>query len=149
MAHINLETTLLENIFAFREDIANTISDLRMYEDGIYRFYHHSFKVYYLQDATLKMLELFKKIMPEREINHSLITIIDEGTGKNFKLEHNDNWLFYTRPIVEAFFHAKHFLECLSSCVKIAIEFNESEKKTLPEILPYDYATVLYLYGMR
>jgi len=34
-----------------------------------------------------------------------------EGTGKRSDLEHNRRWLKVTRPIVEAFFHARYFLE--------------------------------------
>ena len=30
-----------------------------LYEDGIYRFYHHSFKVYQLQDCTSRAVEVF------------------------------------------------------------------------------------------
>jgi hypothetical protein len=33
-----------------------------LYEDGIYRFYHHSFKVYQLQDCTWRGVEIFKNI---------------------------------------------------------------------------------------
>ena len=33
-----------------------------MYEDGVYRFYHHSFKVYSLQDFTLRAYELFQEV---------------------------------------------------------------------------------------
>jgi hypothetical protein len=37
--------------------------------------------------------------------------IVQEGTGKTFKREDNRNWLVVTRPILEAFFHARYLLE--------------------------------------
>ena len=36
-----------------------------MYEDGVYRFYHHSFKVYSLQGTTLRAVEIFRSIAEE------------------------------------------------------------------------------------
>ncbi|HEX4947082.1 MAG TPA: hypothetical protein VFZ34_10475 [Blastocatellia bacterium] len=35
------------------------------YEDPIYRFYHHSFKVYWIQSLTQKTIEILKTIAPE------------------------------------------------------------------------------------
>ena len=37
--------------------------------------------------------------------------IVAAGTGVEFDLSHNDDWLRHTRPIVEAFLHAKYFIE--------------------------------------
>jgi hypothetical protein len=45
-----------------------------------------------------------------------LAQIIAEGTGKEFDLSMNDRWLAETRPIFEAFFHAKHMLEMVVKC---------------------------------
>jgi len=63
------------------------------YEDRVYRFYHCSFKVYWLQ------------------LNDHYRQIISEGTGKTWTADHNERWLKETRPIVEAFFHARYMLE--------------------------------------
>ena len=79
-------------------------------EDPIYRFYHHSFKTYNLQDTTEEIVMALEKIYPERPLNDQFFAIFLEGTGKIFTLEHNQRWLEETRPIVEAFFHARFFL---------------------------------------
>jgi len=52
-------------------------------EDGVYRFYHQSFKVYYLQEGTRKITELFKKILPEHELNSWFLQLVKEGTKKS------------------------------------------------------------------
>src|ERR1700724_178685 len=80
-----------------------------MYEDGVYRFYHHSLKVYQLQDFTLKAIEAFREIgkATDNELCARLRQIVDAGTGKEWESDHNRNWVLHTRPIVEAFLHAK------------------------------------------
>ena len=116
-------------------------SDHWGYEDPIYRFYHHSFKVYKLQSTTQKIVEELQGLAPHLKLNSSFLRIISEGTGKEFDTSHNENWLEHTRPIVDAFFHAHHML--LMVC-KYAEELPET-----PEILPSGWATVLYLYNIR
>ena len=49
--------------------------------------------------------------------------------------EHNEKWTHHTRPFVEAFFHAKYFLEMV---IKYGKEIEEP-----PEILPSGWAAVL------
>ena len=63
------------------------------YEDGTYRFYHQSYKVYDLQNFTTLMVELFQRIAQEigRELNPWFLEIITEGTGITFEPEHNKN----------------------------------------------------------
>ena len=51
-----------------------------------------------------------------------------EGTGKTFTLEANRVWDATTRPLVEAFFHARFFLEM---AIKYSEELNEP-----PSMLP-------------
>jgi hypothetical protein len=46
-----------------------------------------------------------------------------------------------TRPIVEAFFHARYFLE-------MAVRYGK-ELATAPCLLPSGWASLLYLYGLR
>src|SRR5438132_2668696 len=81
------------------------------YEDPIYRFYHQSFKVYALQETTQEIVANLEVLAPHLELNLDFTEIIEQGTGKVFSIEHNDNWLAITRPIVEAFFHARYMLE--------------------------------------
>ncbi|MBI2565258.1 hypothetical protein HYV79_04740 [Candidatus Woesearchaeota archaeon] len=110
------------------------------YEDPVYRFYHNSFKVYKLQDTTKRISDILQSLLPEREINSLFKQIIAEGTNKKFDLSHNNAWLLHTRPILEAFFHAKYFLE-------MAVKYASLEKP--PETLPSGYAAYLYLFNLR
>jgi hypothetical protein len=114
-----------------------------MYEDGVYRFYHHSFKVYQLQDFTLKAIEAFREIgkATDNELCAWLRQIVDAGTGKEWEPDHNRNWLLHTRPIVEAFLHAKYFLEMMIKCGR--------ELDSAPTVLPFGWAAILELYNQR
>jgi hypothetical protein len=110
-------------------------------EDKFYRFYHQSFKVYGLQTDTEAIVAALRGLMPNRELNEWFLTIVKEGTGKTFTPEHNSNWLAETRPMLEAFFHAKTMLDLV---VKYGRELD-----TIPQMLPSGWAAVLYLYGLR
>ena len=111
------------------------------YEDRIYRFYHGSFKVYYLQSSTLAIVEKLQALAPGRELNDYFLQIVREGTGKTFASEDNQNWLPVTRPILEAFFHALYFLE-------MAVKYGR-ELEHPPRLLPSGWAGFLYLYNLR
>lgn len=111
------------------------------YEDGLYRFYHQSFKVYGLQDSTLRLVEALRALSPDGTLDKWFCQIIAEGTGKTFNYEHNQRWLAETRPIVEAFLHAKYMLEMVC---KYGQELDQP-----PEVLPSGWAAVLSLYGLR
>ena len=112
------------------------------YEDLIYRFYHQSYKVYYIQSVTSNLFNDLKKLAPKGcKFNNWFEQIIQEGTGKKFNTKHNDTWLKKTRPMLEAFFHAKYFLE-------MAVKYGEELKKA-PETLPSGWAGFLYLYNLR
>jgi len=111
------------------------------YDDGIYRFYHHSFKVYSLQEMTSATVAALQSLAPERTLNESFMAIVRDGTGKTFEREHNRRWLEVTRPIVEAFFHARYFLEMAARYGK--------QLKHPPRQLPSGWAAFLYLYNLR
>lgn len=66
---------------------------------------------------------------------------MEAGTREKFEVAHNKAWLAHTRPIVEAFLHAKYFLEMV---VKYGRELDEA-----PSIMPSGWAAVLYLYQKR
>ncbi|MCA1660447.1 MAG: hypothetical protein LC642_07950 [Verrucomicrobiaceae bacterium] len=110
-------------------------------EDGFYRFYHQSFKIYGLQDDTLAIVEALRALMPERPLNKWFAQIISEGTGKRFELAHNQRWLAETRPILEAFFHARMMLE-------LAVKYGRELEKA-PMTMPSGWAALLYLFGLR
>ena len=109
--------------------------------DGIYRFYHQSFKVFTLQKLTVEVVAALHSLRPIRPLNKWFRQIVAEGTGKKFSVSHNARWLKTTRPIVEAFFHSSYFLEM---AVSSARELTEP-----PNLLPSNWAAVLYLYDLR
>jgi hypothetical protein len=111
------------------------------YEDPVYRFYHHSFKVYGLQDTTAEIVKALETLAPGRELSKTFMQIVREGTGKTFVREHNVVWLETTRPILEAFFHARFFLE-------MAVRYGEGLESP-PNMLPSGWAALLYLYDLR
>lgn len=111
------------------------------YEDPIYRFYHQSFKVYSIQSITQEIVAELHSLAPHLRLNHDFEKIIAEGTGKEFNISHNEDWLKHTRPLLEAFFHAKHMLEMLC---KYTEDLDEP-----PKILPSGWATILYLFNLR
>jgi len=112
-----------------------------VYEDGVYRFYHQSFKVYQLQNHTVAIVEKLQSLLPGRKLNEYFIQIVAEGTGKAFSPQHNQIWLETTRPIVEAFFHARYFLQ-------MAVKYGR-ELEYPPRVMPSGWAALLYLYNLR
>ena len=117
------------------------VNDHWTYEDGVYRFYHQSFKVYLLQSATEQIVEELRSLAPGRQINDWFAAIVRDGTGKKFQQSHNQSWLEVTRPIVEAFFHARFFLE-------MAVRYGRQLKRA-PAMLPSGWAAFLYLFNLR
>lgn len=123
------------------EELLARFSDHWTFEDRIYRFYHHSFKVFHLQDYTLEIVDALRSLLPGRDLNSDFLIILEEGTGKTFTLEDNGRWLEVARPIVEAFFHARYFLEM---AVRYGRELNDP-----PHVLPSGWAGFLYLFNLR
>ena len=132
----NLQTQLpeLENLLA-------QCSSHWGYEDPIYRFYHHSFKVYGLQDQTLKIVKALQALAPQTKLNAQFVSIVEAGTGKVFKNSDNRRWDSVTRPILEAFFHARFFLE-------MAVKYGR-DLQAPPNTLPSGWAALLYLFNLR
>jgi hypothetical protein len=111
------------------------------YEDAVYRLYHQSFKVYHLQGLTMEVVAKLRSLAPDLPPNECFEKIVSEGTGIKFERSHNDRWLEVTRPMVEAFFHARYFLE-------MAVKYGQ-ELESPPACMPSGWAAVLYLYGLR
>jgi len=147
LAAITLQEQLLQNIKAKLPELKKLLKKINShwcYEDHIYRFYHYSYKVYGIQDLTIKIVEALKTLDPNPEkfeMNSFFDKIYKEGTGKKFKSIHNKNWTRHTRPMVEAFLHAKYFLE-------MAIRYGKTMETTSNE-LPSGWAGLLYFYGLR
>jgi hypothetical protein len=114
-----------------------------VYEDYIYRFYHHSFKVFWIQGHTVEIVKTLKELAPKgvTEFDSYFEEIFKQGTGKQFKSKYNKAWTKHTRPILEAFFHAKYMLE-------MAIKYGK-ELETAPTYLPSGWAGLLTLYNLR
>lgn len=123
------------------EELLKRVSDHWGFEDGFYRFYHQSFKVYGLQMQTVKICEALASVSPGKGMNAWFCRILDEGTGREFVPEANQNWLAHTRPILEAFFHARAMLE-------LAVKYGR-ELVHAPAMMPSGWAALLYLYNMR
>ncbi len=123
------------------EKLLEQVSSHWGFEDGFYRFYHQSFKVFRLQTLTLQIVEALEDVNPKSGINPWFRQIINEGTGHEFKPEANASWLTSTRPILEAFFHARTMLEF---AVKYGRELDHA-----PAMMPSGWAAILYLYNMR
>jgi len=137
------EKALLANLRRDRRELERLLQESSShwgYEDPVYRFYHQSFKVYGLQHQTQAIIERLRALAPDRPLNPWLIEIVKSGTGKKFKMEDNEHWQEVTRPILEAFFHARFFLE-------MAVRY--SDLKAPPQSLPSGYAALLYLFGLR
>jgi hypothetical protein len=111
------------------------------YADGVYRFYHQSFKVFDLQRSTIEMVQLLRDLAPDRPLHPWFEQIIAEGTTKEMSPEANARWLETTRPILEAFFHAKFMLE-------MAVQ-SAHALSAPPLALPSNWAALLYLYRLR
>jgi hypothetical protein len=123
------------------EKMLERASEHWCYEDFVYRFYHYSFKVYWVQCITKEIVELLRKMSPDSKINEWFEQIFEEGTGKEWEQSHNKDWLKHTRPIVEAYLHAKYFIEM---AVKYGKELDEA-----PHCLPSGWAGLLYFYNLR
>lgn len=127
----------LSSLRALRASVEQEWGD----EDGVYRFYHQSFKVYRLQGVTTSIVAALHALAPERDLNAWFTQIIAEGTGKRFDNEHNRRWLAETRPIVEAFFHARFFLD-------MAVKYG-GDLDAPPRMMPSGWAALLYLFNLR
>ena len=123
------------------ERILDECSDHWGYEDPIYRFYHQSFKVYALGRTTTRIVSALQALAPDQQLNEWFLRIVSEGTEKVFTPEDNRHWLEVTRPIVEAFFHSRYFLE-------MAVRYGR-ELTVAPQLLPSGWAALLCLYRLR
>ena len=140
------DNQLLVNIKAKLPELERLLEEISShwgYEDPVYRFYYQSFKVYAIQKTTIRMVEALRALAPGgKSLCKEFEDIIKVGaSGKKFELEHNENWTYHTRAFVEAFLHAKFFLE-------MAVKYGK-ELKEPPDMLPSGWAALLCLYNLR
>lgn len=137
---------LLANIQARWSELAELLDDINshwVYEDLVYRFYHQSFKVYALQAETRRIVEVLQSLAPSGTALSPMFEEIYQAgaSGKQFEIEHNQQWTVHTRVFLEAFFHAKFFLE-------MAVKYGK-ELQAAPATLPSGWAALLCLYNLR
>ena len=139
LTHQKLLDSIKKNISEIKH-LLDSVSSHWSYEDPIYRYFHGSYKSYRIQDSTLSMVDLFKGIY-NVPLNERFMNIVKNGTNKRWKESDNKNWEKINRPMLEAYFHARFFLEMM---YKYGKRF-----KNAPELLPSGWAALLYLYNMR
>ena len=137
---------LLANIQSRCSELAQLLEEVSshwVYEDLVYRFYHQSFKVYALQSETKRIVAALQSLAPGASTFCPMFEEIYEAgaSGKQFEMEHNQRWTDNTRVFLEAFFHAKFFLE-------MAVKYG-MELRTAPTTLPSGWAALLCLYNLR
>lgn len=139
-----LSDRLLANIKQNKAEIEKLRDVFRqLEEDYVYRFYHQSFKVFGATAQIKQAKELFERLAPDSfPLNDWFCSIADAAIGKEFDFaKTNQIWLAETRPILEAFWHSKYFLEQMLTAA------NELEQS--PQMLPSGWAAVLYLFDLR
>jgi hypothetical protein len=138
------EHALLEKLQAKLPELEKLLAEVSghwTYEDYVYRYYHGSFKVYFVQSLTDDIVAALQALAPDLELNEKFKEIVREGTRRSFDPSHNREWGKHTRPMLEAFFHAKYFLE-------MAVRYGH-ELRQPPSTLPSGWAAFLYLYNLR
>lgn len=144
-AQLAAQAELLQNIKAALPDLEalhQRLTQNWVDEEMMYRFYHHSFKVFTIQEHTTAIVEALQSLAPnETQLNETFLEIINAGTGAEFELSMNDDWLRHTRPIVEAYHHARRFLDLVIGYGRLL--------DAPPRTLPSGWALVLYLYNLR
>jgi hypothetical protein len=141
---LSKERPLLANIKQHLAELQKLLEKMNSewsYEDGMYRFYYQSHKVYRLQSLTLEIVAALIRIAPDgRPFATFFKEVIEQGTKRQFTMEVNERWLTETTPITVAFLHARYFLE-------MAIKYGPLEQP--PQPMPSGYAALLCLYGLR
>lgn len=139
-----LEETLLRNIKAQMPDLRTLLEECDDHwgsEDLVYRFYHQSFKVYSIQHLTEQIVTALKGLVPDHLLDGWFMTIVEEGTDRTFEVSYNKDWPVHTRPMLEAYWHARYMLG-------MVVRYGEQLETPLQE-LPSGWAAVLCLYGLR
>jgi len=138
-----LERILLQNMRQQEPELRRLLETVneRSYEDRVYRFYAQSFKLFDLQCVTQLLVDALTTIAPDgRPFCGSLRRSSAEGrAGNSHRKTTRIGWS--EPPILTAFFHARYFVEMAA---KYAVALTEP-----PEALPYGWAALLCLYGIR
>jgi hypothetical protein len=139
----DLDVELLARIHAAMPELEATlayplIAGAR--EEAMFRLYHGSYKVYPLQQLTLRIVGVLERLAPPgADLSPWFREIVADGTGLEFTLAHNETWPNPARRVVEAFLHAHFFLDA-------AARYGRAFA-TAPNPMPGGWAAVLELYG--
>lgn len=141
-----LEQELLANLKAHADELAKILASVsdRAYEDVVYRFYHYSFKVYpQATHHTQNMVDCLRRMAPTGTRLAPLFEEICQGSIEQteFELPNCDDWGKRMRPFIEAFFHARYFVE-------MAVKYADTLQEP-PRLIPSGWAALLSLYGIR
>lgn len=60
---------------------------------------------------TSRVVNVLESLASGHPLNPWFRQIVEQGTGRAFKQDDNADWTRITSPILEAFFHARFFLE--------------------------------------
>lgn len=135
---------LLRRIKARHKELSNLyaqVSGESVYEEALHRFYHQSFKVYRVQDVTLRIVEALRSLGPEGfQFHPFFLEIVNAGQRKRFTLDCNARWVAEAAPIVTAFLHARAFLE-------FAVTYGHTLDEA-PQPMPYGWAALTELYQL-
>ncbi|MBN2458971.1 hypothetical protein JXB28_01695 [Candidatus Woesearchaeota archaeon] len=127
------------------EKLLAEVSGHWVYEDMVYRFYHWSYKVFWVQENTKKMYSALESISPhdpKKIPNEWFNNIVKQGApGISFDTDHNETWEKTCRPFLEAFFHAKFFLE-------MAVKYGKGYDNA-PNVMGSGWAALTELYKIR
>jgi hypothetical protein len=110
------------------------------YEDPVYRFYNQSYKVFLVQGATQAIVSELAALLPDQPLHPLFVEIVSRGTEQRFGSADGGCWREATEPLLEAFFHARYFLE-------MAVRYAKLTEPPAP--LPSGYAALLNLFGLR
>ncbi|MEI6809608.1 MAG: hypothetical protein WCN95_12880 [bacterium] len=161
MTEIDQDVELLNNIRTRMPELKRLLHVRHShchYVDQMFHFYHRSWRVYYLQDETRHIVEVLGSLGPKgTKFCQEFEDIIQQGTnvkkldfeqviqqvldGRDAERAYNKQWTAYARPIVEAFLHARFFLE-------MAVSFGKQLEEA-PELVPPGWAALLCLYDLR
>src|SRR3990172_1850308 len=88
------DAELLANIQEKLPELAKLLEEINshwVYEDLVYRFYHQSFKVSFIQAETRRIVEALRSVAPTgASVNPCFEEIYQAGaSGKEFEQEHN------------------------------------------------------------
>lgn len=144
----DVKNHLLRSIYRMRSRICDAISECDSRygsTECFYRLYYQSFKAFRVQYYTSLMYSIIQEIAvdSECEVHPMYVDVVMGGTGLHFSDDYNSAWSETVRPMFEAFAHSRMHMSNLLWCVK------NIDSIIGKNVIPYEYASVLCLFGLR